>query len=215
MSVTSVVLAAGAARRLGRPKQVEQVGGLPLVAHALAAAKAADDCLVLLGCAAELVRPAVARYAPAAAVVVVPDWHRGMGHVLACGVRALPRATQAAVILLADQPFVTAAAVSRLVGTWHETGEPWLCASYQGRRGHPHLFDAGWFPSLGALDGEEGARAITAGHRPHAVAVPGSDQDIDDEAGLVAAGRLSCRQPGDDDEGPVNQAATQSNSRET
>jgi CTP:molybdopterin cytidylyltransferase MocA len=134
VTVTAVVLAAGAARRLGRPKQLEQVGGLPLVARALAAGTPADERLVLLGSSAVLIRPTVERYAPTAKVSVVEDWQRGIGHVLACGVSRLPADTEAIVVLLADQPFVTADAVSALIASWQETGETWLCAGYAPRR---------------------------------------------------------------------------------
>jgi molybdenum cofactor cytidylyltransferase len=187
VTVTAVVLAAGAARRLGRPKQLEQVGGLPLVARALAAGTAADERLVLLGSSAALIRPTVERYAPTAKVSVVEDWQRGIGHVLACSLSRLPAGTDAIVVLLADQPFVSAEAVRALIAAWHETGETWLCAGYDGRRGHPHLFAASWFPALATLQGDDGARAVTGTARPHVVEVPGDDRDIDDEADLAAA----------------------------
>jgi CTP:molybdopterin cytidylyltransferase MocA len=118
VSVTAVVLAAGAARRLGRPKQLEPVGGLPLLAHALSAASPAGECLVMLGSAAALIRPTVEQHLPMARICVVDDWQRGMGHVLAAAVSALPPGTEAIVVLLADQPLVTAAAVTLLFDTW-------------------------------------------------------------------------------------------------
>lgn len=215
MTVAAVVLAAGAARRLGRPKQLEQVGGLPLVARALAAASPANNCLVMLGSGAVLIRPTVQRAAPAARILEVPDWHRGMGYVLAEGVRALPPGTEALVVLLADQPFVTAAAVTLLVSTWRQTGDTWLCAGYDGRWGHPHLFAARWFTELATLDGEDGARAVTGGHQPHVVAVPGDDRDIDDESDLVTSGLLTSLHPADVHGARVNRPATDSNPRET
>jgi molybdenum cofactor cytidylyltransferase len=215
VTVTAVVLAAGAARRLGRPKQLEQVGGLPLLARALTAAAPADDCLVLLGSSAVLIRPTVQKYAPAARILVVPDWQRGMGRVLATGVAALPPQTEAVVVVLADQPYVTATAVELLLAAWRETAAPWLCAGYDGRWGHPHLFDARWFPSLATLDGDSGARAVTGGHQPYVVEVPGDDRDIDDESDLVISGRLTDRHPADVNGARVNRSATDSNSGET
>ena len=181
-----MVLAAGAARRLGRPKQLEMVGGLPLVARALAAAAPADHRLAMLGSSAVLIRPTVGQHAPDARVQVVPDWQRGMGTVLAAAVGRLPEDTEAIVVLLADQPYVTAAAVATLIAAWRETGKSWLCAAYAGRRGHPHLFGADWFAALSTLDGDDGARAVTSGRVPYAVEVPGDDRDIDDESDLLA-----------------------------
>ena len=92
MSVTALVLAAGAASRFGRPKQLEQVGGVPLVVRALAAGSPADERLVLLGSSALLIRPTVLQAAPTSRVAVVQDWRKGLGHVLARGISLLPPA---------------------------------------------------------------------------------------------------------------------------
>jgi molybdenum cofactor cytidylyltransferase len=215
VSVTAVVLAAGAARRLGRPKQLEQVGGLPLLARAMSAAAPAENCLVMLGSGAALIRPTVQQHLPTARISVVGDWQRGMGHVLATAVSELPSRTEAIVVLLADQPFVSAAAVGLLIDTWRVTGEPWLCAGYDGRKGHPHLFDATWFPALATLDGDDGARAVTGDHRPYVVEVPGDDRDIDDESDLLGTVLLTGRHPADVTGARVNRSATESNSGET
>ena len=185
MTVAALVLAAGAASRFGRPKQLEQVGGVPLVARALAAAAPADERLVLLGSSAALIRPTIQRAAPTARICVVDEWRRGMGRVLSAGIHALPARTEAVVVLLADQPYVTAEAVRTLIESWRATGEGWLCAGYGDRRGHPHLFAASWFPALATLDGDDGARAVTGDARPLAVPVDGDDADIDDESDLL------------------------------
>lgn len=185
MTVTAVILAAGAASRLGRPKQLEQVGGLPLVGRAVVAATPADNRLVMLGSSAQLIQPTVERYAPTAKIAVVDDWRRGIGRVLAVAISRLPPRSQAVVVLLADQPFVTADAVRLLIGAWRETGASWLCAGYSGRPGHPHLFGSEWFDALASLDGDDGARAVTAGRQPIVVEVPGDDRDIDDESDLI------------------------------
>ena len=205
MSVAALVLAAGAASRFGRPKQLEQVGGVPLVARALAAAAPADTRLVLLGSSAMHIRPTVQRAAPSANIAVVDDWRKGIGRVLATGIGLLPAGTEAVVVLLADQPYVTAEAVRSLVRAWHETGESWICAGYGDRHGHPHLFAASWFPALASLDGDDGARAVTGDATPLVVPVDGDDADIDHHSDLlrltagaarVSAGRLFTeRQP--------------------
>ncbi len=184
MTVTALVLAAGAASRFGRPKQLEPVGGLPLVARALAAAAPADDRLVLLGSSAALIRPTVEQLAPDAAVCVVEDWHRGMGRVLATGVRGLRPGTEAVIVLLADQPYVTTDVVRAVIETWRATGRTWVCAGYGDRRGHPHLFAASWFEALATLDGDDGARAVTGNARPYVVPTEGDDTDIDYQSDL-------------------------------
>ncbi|BEP11870.1 NTP transferase domain-containing protein [Acidothermaceae bacterium B102] len=184
MSVTALVLAAGAASRFGRPKQLEQLGGQSLVARALAAAAPADARLVLLGSSAALIRPTVEKAAPSARIAVVDSWRQGMGRVLAAGIQLLPPDTEAVVVLLADQPFVTADAVRTVIDTWRSTGDDWVCAGYGDRRGHPHLFGARWFEALATLEGDDGARAVTGNARPTVVPVDGDDADIDRQSDL-------------------------------
>ena len=57
-----------------------------------------------------------------------------------------------------------------------------MAPSFEGRRGHPVLFGAGWLPALRALSGDEGARAILqTAQRLTLVAVedPGVLLDVD------------------------------------
>jgi CTP:molybdopterin cytidylyltransferase MocA len=74
-----------------------------------------------------------------AAVVTCPEWERGMGASLRCGLRALPREPEAAVVVLADGPDLAAAAVDRVIAAWRAGAGDVVAASYGGERGHPVL----------------------------------------------------------------------------
>jgi CTP:molybdopterin cytidylyltransferase MocA len=67
-----------------------------------------------------------------------PDWERGPGASLRCGLAAAGDA-EAAVVVLADGPALAPAAVARVVTAWRETGAAVVAASYGGHRGHPLL----------------------------------------------------------------------------
>lgn len=73
--------------------------------------------------------------------VPCPDWERGPGASLRCGLAALSPGVEAAVVVLADGPDLSAEAVERVVAGWRESGAPLLAASYDGVRGHPLLLD--------------------------------------------------------------------------
>src|SRR5262249_48851555 len=88
--------------------------------------------------------------------VSCPDWERGPGASLRCGLAATPPATEAAVVLLADRPNLAPAAIDRVGGTWREQGGDVLAASYGGERGHPVLVAR---PAWGIIP-DEGARAL-------------------------------------------------------
>ncbi len=126
MSVAAVVLAAGAASRFGGPKQALLLGDV------VAAARAAgvSEIVVVAG-AHELETDA--------RLVACPDWELGPGASLRCGLAALGPEVEAAVVLLADGPDLAGGAVRRVVAAWHESGEPFVAASYGGVRGHPVL----------------------------------------------------------------------------
>jgi CTP:molybdopterin cytidylyltransferase MocA len=194
--VLGLVLAAGGSSRMGRPKQLAELDGLPLLAHVLRALQDApvDTVVVALGAHAAEVRARVdlGRALP----LVVRDWALGMGHVLASALAGYPPAREhrATVVLLGDQPLVSGGSVARLVDAWRGGAGPVVTAAYGGRPGHPKLFDHRLLPELLRLSGDAGARDLLAAHPEwvHAVEVGGlgSDADVDVEADLRRVGRL-------------------------
>jgi nicotine blue oxidoreductase len=74
-----------------------------------------------------------------ARVVHCPEWERGVGASLRCGLRELPPETQAAVVVLADGPDLAPAAIDRVVEVWRESAAEVVAATYEGQRLHPVL----------------------------------------------------------------------------
>ncbi|MFL6273174.1 MAG: NTP transferase domain-containing protein [Actinomycetes bacterium] len=192
--VLGLVLAAGGSTRMGRPKQLAELDGRPLLGHVLAAVDAApvDRVVVALGGAADAVLEQVdlGRAEP----LVVAGWAAGMGHVLASTLAQAGDGWEAVVVLLGDQPLVPGGAVARVVEAWRAGAGPVVSAAYGGRPGHPRLFDRSLLPDLLRLTGDTGARDLLATHpdRVHRVEVGdlGSDTDIDVEADLERVGHL-------------------------
>ena len=192
--VLGVVLAAGGSTRMGRPKQLAELDGRPLLAHVLAAVDDAplDRVVVALGGAADAVldRVELGRAEP----LVVEGWAAGMGHVLASSLARAGGDWEAVVVLLGDQPLVPGRAVARVVEAWRAGAGPMVTATYDGRPGHPKLFDRRLLPDLLRLTGDTGARDLLAAHpdRVHRVEVGdlGSDADIDVEADLERVGSM-------------------------
>jgi nicotine blue oxidoreductase len=93
-----------------------------------------------------------------ARTVQCPEWERGPGASLRCGLAALPTETQAAVVVLADGPNVDPRAVDRVVAAWrHDGGDVYAC-TYAGVRLHPVLLARTAWP----LVPDEGARLLDA-----------------------------------------------------
>jgi nicotine blue oxidoreductase len=125
--IAAVVLAAGAATRFGGPKQQLLV---PSVLQRLQQAPV-DEVVVVTG-AHPLDLPGVR-------VVHCPEWERGPGASLRCGLAALTSGVDAAVVVLGDGPNLAPAAVERIVSAWHAGAGDLVAASYEGNRGHPVL----------------------------------------------------------------------------
>ena len=192
--VLALVLAAGGSTRMGRPKQLAELDGRPLLAHVLGSLDDApvDRVVVALGGAAGevLERVDLGRAEP----LVVEGWAAGMGHVLASSLARAADGWQAVVVLLGDQPLVPAAAVARVVEAWRAGAGPVVTATYGGRPGHPKLFDRSLLPDLLRLAGDAGARDLVAAHPGwvHRVEAGdlGSDADVDVEADLERVGAM-------------------------
>ena len=74
-----------------------------------------------------------------AKVVPCPEWERGAGASLRCGLRALPPEVQAAVVVLADGPDLSPEAIDRVIEVWRESAAEVVAATYGGQRLHPVL----------------------------------------------------------------------------
>ena len=162
--IGAVVLAAGAATRFGSPKQRLL---LPAVLQALEAS-AVDEIVAVAG---------AYRLEAAVRVVECPDWDRGPGASLRCGLRALSPETEAAVVVLADGPNLSSAAVDRVVATWRSSAGDVVAASYGGDRGHPVVLGRAAWDRVP----DEGARALEPVLVPCDDLGPPGDVDFADE----------------------------------
>ncbi len=134
------MLAAGASTRYGGVKQHDL---LPAVLAALRATSI-DEVIVVEG--------AHPLSVPGVRVICCPDWERGPGASLRCGLGALGPDVRRAVIVLADGPELDPRAVDRLAaGT-----APFAAASYDGTRDHPVALARARFGDVP----DEGLRAL-------------------------------------------------------
>jgi molybdenum cofactor cytidylyltransferase len=183
--ISAVVLAAGSSSRLGRPKQLLDIGAKPVLRHVVDAALDAglDEVLVVLGHRAAEVQATLPED-PRVRSTVNPDHAQGQSTSLRQGLAALGPDCRAAVILLGDQPGVRPEAVSAVVDGWQARRSRIVQATYGGRPAHPTLLDRSVWPETDSITGDEGARALIA-RRPEwraTVEVGGSPpDDIDTE----------------------------------
>lgn len=189
--LTGVVLAAGRSRRLGRPKQLLPYRDSTVLDQTLQMARRCgfDQLIVTLGGAADEVR----RVVPLDGVqtVVVDDPTSGCSASLRMALESVDPASAGIVLLLGDQPGVTAAAVRRLIET--VSGEPIAVSRYGDGVGHPFFLSRSMFGELVGLHGDKGVWKLIESGRFEVLEVPVDgpvplDVDTwDDYARLLAA----------------------------
>src|SRR5262245_9807742 len=167
--ITSIVLAAGFARRMGRQKLLLDLNGAPVVRWSVdAVVPHVDDCVVVTGQDDAAVRAALRGLRVRYAVNTRPQ--DGQGSSIAVGIAALEATAAAVRVVLGDQPQTPADVVPSLLAARRRGGKAIVAPSYRGVRGTPVLFAAETFPELRVLDGDSGARAVVMAH-PGRVAV--------------------------------------------
>jgi molybdenum cofactor cytidylyltransferase len=151
--VTGLVLAAGSSNRLGQPKQLLPFRGTTLLGATLDVARqcAFDQLLVTVGGAAAEVQAAVDL--GDAEVVDNPEFSTGCGSSISAAIAHVDSASEGIVLLLGDQPGVSAETVRRLIEEGG-TSQVAVCR-YADGRGHPFWFARSVFDDLRALHGDK------------------------------------------------------------
>lgn len=164
-NIAAIILAAGLSRRMGSNKLLKDLGGRPLVSHAVSAALASQARPVLLvtGHQAERVRAAVTD--GPITFVHADDYSAGLSASLKAGLQALPADVDGFAVILGDMPRVTAAHIDRLIAAYSPADGRTICvATHRGRRGNPVLWDRRYIEEMLSLTGDAGARSLLTNH---------------------------------------------------
>lgn len=162
--IAAVVLAAGRSTRMGTPKLLLTLSGRSVLRHVVdhALASRCEEVVVVVGEAAG--RMAEEVRIPGVRVVVNDRYREGMGTSLAAGVSTLPPECDAAVVLLGDQPCVTAEVIDALIDAYRRTRKPIVASRYGDVTGAPTLIGAALFNEARQLGGDVGGRFLIQQH---------------------------------------------------
>lgn len=173
--IWAVVLAAGESRRMGTQKLLLPFGESTIVENVVRAAldSSLQGIVVVLGADEGQVREKLSLYPVTFAVN--ENYAQGMLSSVQAGFEALPEKATAAVVMLGDQPFVTAETVDELIARHRETRKGIVLPVHGGRRGHPVLIATKYKSDILGLSPEGTLRQVV-----HACAADVLEVAVDD-----------------------------------
>ncbi len=188
--IVAILLAAGEGRRVGGPKALLRIAGIPPEEAAAGPSASSMSTTFLARCAAVLARPGISSvvavlgheaervaaegHISATIRTIVNDGYRqGMLTSVWRGLDAAEEGGAEAVLIHpVDHPLLAAETVDRVVVALEE-GARIAVPSYAGRRGHPAGFARSAWPALRSAAPDRGARGVLADHPDWIVHVPG------------------------------------------
>ena len=177
-----LILAAGNASRFGSPKQLLKYKDKTFIR------RVADVAMTAIGHSLVVVTGAHAAEVEAEisdlTFVRNEEWQDGMGSSISIGMKAIIElypASQDVIILVCDQPYVTADLLFQIKEQRQSTGKRMIAAAYNNTIGTPALFDKYYFDELSQLSGQQGAKVLLQQYPDDVATVdfPSGDIDID------------------------------------
>ena len=169
MSSSIIILAAGASRRMGQPKQMLRYGSRTLLSHAVgvAAATSASEVLVVVGIDPDIYAAELACYQSKFRMIQNRQSETGIGSSIRFGIEAISREAQRALLMTCDQPFVRSSHLEQMLelAAVAPQTKVAIAANYRGILGVPVVFRRSLFPELTRLSAEQGARKLLLRHR--------------------------------------------------
>jgi molybdenum cofactor cytidylyltransferase len=172
--ITGLLLAAGKGERYGQHKLLADFKGQALVLHSLRSLSHCDRIIAVI----RNNDPDLQHILMAAGIqtVINSDAARGIGHSIACGVRA-SRHSNGWCILPADMPNIAGKTVDQVADALRR-GAPIAAPCFEGKRGHPVGFSLAFAGELMALDGDVGARNILLQNSENLVRIETDDSGV-------------------------------------
>jgi molybdenum cofactor cytidylyltransferase len=183
-NIQLLLIAAGASKRMGQPKQLLAWGNESLVEHQIKVLLETENSLsVVLGAYSDKIIPIIEKFP--VAIYLNADWKKGMGTSIAYGIKKMLEKESTAdgiLISLIDQPLITSIHFKKMLKLFQPGKDQIIVSnSNDGWSGAPVLFDATYFKELLKLKGDEGAKVIVRKYRNSAKLIDTADilKDID------------------------------------
>jgi molybdenum cofactor cytidylyltransferase len=168
----TIVLAAGASRRFGSPKQLIRFEGQPLIQRVIAGATELSGAAVSVVLGAYAAEIAATLPPCSASIIVNRDWQEGIASSIRAAVARLPGACDGALLLGSHS-------LNRLAAAWRRQPRGIIASRYGAVTGVPAIFPSWCFSDLAALRGDQGARIVLRRYADHVVRLANPEAEVD------------------------------------
>lgn len=167
--ITAVILGAGSSTRMGRPKQLLELEGKPMLQHTLDLVAACfEDVVLVLGHQADAIEDAL-EISSGVRVVRNPDHESGQASSVRVGIAAIAAESEAAAVFLGDQPAMSRALVDEVIAAFRRSTASVVRPGSRDAPGHPVFVRRETFEDRARLTGDEGVRSLMRGSDVHFV----------------------------------------------
>ena len=184
MSISIVIIAAGASRRMGTIKQLLPWKNTTLLGNAIQQAQKskASEVVVVLGANRDQIKAKINSFN--AKILHNKQWELGMGTSISCAIHYLNSENKeclGVLFILADQPLITTEHYTALISAFNKSKGKIIATAWDNKLGVPALFDSSFFKDLSKLDKDFGAKQIISenAHLVHAIKSIEKLTDID------------------------------------
>lgn len=158
--LSAILLAAGESKRMGEAKQLMPLGKSTLLEQTIdnLLNSSVDEIIVVLGHKAEEIAEIIA--GRPVKIVINPDYQLGMSTSIIAGLILVDHRSQAVMLALGDQPLVSGRTINQLIDAFKKNKKGIAVPIYQGKRGHPIIFDIKYKAELFKLKGDIGGKEV-------------------------------------------------------
>ena len=169
--ICALVLAAGKSERMGSQKLLLPFVGKTIIERVIdnILESGVGKILVVTGSHREEIEKVI--HCLRVSTCYNPNYSDGMHTSVIRGFSAIPENTGAVMVFLGDQPFIPEEVIQTIILTWRQSGKGIIIPIYQGKRGHPVLFDLRLKNDVMLLDPVSGLRSVIVRHPEETVEV--------------------------------------------
>jgi len=176
--INAIILAAGQSQRMGKLKPLLRFNDKTFLEQIISVLKLSyvDRITVVLGPEAETIKESVDL--TGANIVINKNYKKGQLSSLIAAIKKMPQQTDAILVCLVDNPFITEQVVNKIICKFKETNNPIIVPVFNKKRGHPVLFSRSLFNELTNAPQEQGARYVLYSNEEKILEVETSESGI-------------------------------------